>query len=791
MSSTVLELVNEGEWKKAIALLEQNTSHRDILTVENGWLAFGYFFMGQCDDLSKQAVTSQAVYDARKAAKLPPIDAVSPAKKSADEANSPPATKESVIGPQGDPQIVATVIQAYDSLCRSKMSDAAAELALLPESTQKNVLVNFAYAALKSRENRANEAIGYVQRCVDVAPDFAWGYRTMGRIAQNALKDYDSADLAYSKALAVEPKFDTVREALIEIRLGRNDFDGAVQVETDALRLDPANADYHYRLAQIFAQQYRYEEALKQLEIAINGQPDNAKFYRARAGIKRNQNKLARYQGIINDAIADMQKAVDLSKDKPFELVELAAMNQEAGNTNRAADNLQEALKLDPDNTAAHDKLVTLLTMEKRYDDLVAEWKRTVERKPKDAGARLGLAMAYLAANNTDDAIKQFVQAANLDPRNAEPHRQMGAIRFRQKNYRAAANEYTTALNINPSSVPDLVALGYAYARNDDYVQAEAAFVTALALQQLTQANNPTSTPARLELTRALAELLFREQRYSEAAAQLETVYVASKDTVNGPTDHYLLLQAKALRDLSQASAQAMIDAFQQLGPHQQTELRLNLIDALLDANKSELASPFIEEAQKAQSEDKDFATRVKFAAARSLLVQGKAKQAKEMIADAIPSLANAGVAPDETVRASQISNELLIASQIDLADHDLATADSYARKSAEAYAKNFKAYIQIGRVALQQNKPKEAVAWARKALDINQYAPEAYVVVGDGDLATGNVKDASANFRRAAELYPGLIEAHRSLLETLRKLGKADEAKREEEQIAQMEKQK
>jgi tetratricopeptide (TPR) repeat protein len=437
--------------------------------------------------------------------------------------------------------------------------------------------------------------------------------------------------------------------------------------------------------------------------------------------------------------------------------------------------------------------LVALLTQEKRYDDLVAEWKRLVDRKPKDAAARLGLAMALLGAGKTDEAIGQLKEAANLDPHNPEPHRQMGAIRFREKDYHAAANEYTIALNTpgtNPS-VPDLVALGYAYARNDDYTQAEAAFVTALALQQLTQSNNPATTAPRLELMRALAELLIKEQRYSEAAAQMESVCVSSKESVSGPMDHFTLMQAKALRDLSSSAAESLLAAFRELGPQQQAEQRENLIDALLEASKPELVTALLDDEAKTGADNKDAKARLRFASARALLLQGKAKQAKELIADVMPSLADAGAAPDETQRAAQISNELLVASMIDLADNDLAGADSCARKSAEAYPKNYKAYIQIGRVALKQGKPKDAIAWARKAIEINQYAPQAYLVVGNGELATGGLKDASANFRRAAELYPGLIEAHRSLLDTLRKLAKVDEAKREEEQIAQMEKQK
>ena len=71
-----------------------------------------------------------------------------------------------------------------------------------------------------------------------------------------------------------------------------------------------------------------------------------------------------------------------------------------------------------------------------------------------------------------------------------------------------------------------------------------------------------------------------------------------------------------------------------------------------------------------------------------------------------------------------------------------------------------------------------------------NPYYVNALILLGDAQLASGDTKTASATYRKASELYPGLLEAHKSLLQTLVKLSMKEEAKKEEEQIAQMEKQ-
>src|SRR5262249_26086456 len=148
-----------------------------------------------------------------------------------------------------------------------------------------------------------------------------------------------------------------------------------------------------------------------------------------------------------NEAIAAEQKAVECSKDKAFELIELAALNVAAGNANRAADNLREAIKLKPDNEAAFQKLVQLLSQEKRWDDLVGEYKGALERKPKDATLRLGLARALKSAGKLDEAISEFTEAANLNQLDPQPHRELGAIYVEKKEHAKAAKEYTRALN--------------------------------------------------------------------------------------------------------------------------------------------------------------------------------------------------------------------------------------------------------------------------------------------------------------------------------------------------------
>lgn len=739
-----LNLINSGNWKDASVRLEELAPLSAPISRNHVWLAFAYLFLGKCDDTAK-------------------LSAQYPASSAAEP---------------DEHEMYTLLLAALDQTCHGKFDKADAVLKNVTGKYLSDSMVNFVMAAVQGKEGHAVPAASYCQRAVELAPDFGWGFRTLGYLEQKWLKDPVKAEQSYLAALSIQPMLPEATDNVVDLKLAHNDFDGAIDISKKAIALDGKNGVNYYRLSQIYIQQWRLKEALVQLEQAISCDATAARFYRSRASIKR-------YQGFLNDAIADQQQAVDLSKDKPFDLVELSAMNSAAGNVNRAADNLQEALKLDPDNQTAHDKLVELLKQEKRFDDLIAEFKRATTRKPKDAALRIGLAAAYVSAGKQTEAIEEFKNAANLDTTNPEPHRQLAALLLAKNDFEGAAREYKYALNINPSSVPDMVSLGYCYALTDEYTNAEAAFVTALALQQLTQPETAVTSPGRLGLMRSLATLLLDEGRYSDAASQFELIAASSKGTDANANDVFMLSSCKALRDLSQASAKNLLAAYEQLSKEQQVKKKDALIETLLEAGKVDMATPYMEKAEAAAREKNIVDSQLLVEKSKALRLKGDAKGAEAAALEA---------QADKEITDSMLSESMLAQAEAQFAKGDLALANNTATKAIEKYAKNYRAYILIGRINLKNGKPKDAIAAAKKALENNggnPYSTRAYLLMGDAQVADGALKDASASYKKAAELYPGLIEAHKSLLETLRKLAMKDEARKEEEQIAQMEKQR
>ncbi len=729
LDSRTLKLINKGDWTAACQRLTNLTASETVPGKLDEWLAFAYMFQNkraECNALAEKFS----------------------------------GYKGSAAG-----EIAAQVVHSLSLIASGQLDEADKLLQKLPPDSDSDVVVNLVRAAVLGKQGQAAAAVNYCRKVVGLAPDLGWVYRTAGFIEDRWLKDAAAAAADYEKALVIDPDFQEARDLLVDLCLVANNFDAAVDTASAGIKCAPRDAKSYYRLSQVYTQQWRLREALQQLQKAISLKPDEARYHRTKATILR-------YQGQLGQAIAEQQVAVDLSKDKAFELVEMASLNIMAGNSNRAAESLRDALRLDAGNSAAHQRLVQILEQEKRYGDLVEEYKRVLTLRPKEARLYLGLARALVLNNKVDAALDEFKEAANLDAKDAVPHREIGAILIGRKDFSAAAREYTRALNINPNSVEDLVALGFCYAQAEEYLPAEAALVTAIALQQLSG-----SGTNQLDLMRSLAVLLLEEGRYADAASQLEAVCASSKTAANNPYDQFLLARAKALRDRTNAGSLELAAAYEKLPEEKKKAEKYALLDGLV----------VIGQADKALDLETKLSTNVDNSDSQRLVFRSRAWQTKGGLDKAL-EFASQAVAVQNKDNDKASDAELQFAHVL-AAKGDRSGAEQAINKTLELNPKSFLAYVLSGRLAIGKADYLQAIAAGKKALEINPYCAGAYLLLGDAQGASDSWKTATGSYRKAVELYPGLLEAHKALLNAYKKQSLKAEAKMEEEQINQIEK--
>src|SRR6516225_3075606 len=138
LDSANLNLVNHGAFKELAEKLKTQSGKHG--TRDTAWLAFAYMFIGDCASLDSLA--------------------------------------KSFVQTSGD--VNATLIQAFDLVCKKKLDEAEKKLQSIPASSMNDPFVNFAFAALAGKQGKPSVAITYTERATALAPDFAWGYRTVG-----------------------------------------------------------------------------------------------------------------------------------------------------------------------------------------------------------------------------------------------------------------------------------------------------------------------------------------------------------------------------------------------------------------------------------------------------------------------------------------------------------------------------------------------------------------------------------------------------------------------------------
>lgn len=734
LDSTTLALINLGRWPEATERLATLSAGDKIPGRRQAWLAFAYMYQSKRSELNDLTNTVKAM----------------------------------AANPE-DP-LAGMLVQVFSLTLQGKQQEAQDLLTLLQQNpkSEKDMLFTFAQACVAMRLGRLQESADLVENMVEQDPGFAWGYRTLGYLQEKSLKNTGAAERAYQRALAVQPDFKDVRDLLIDLKLARNDFDGAIELAQDAIKQAPKDPNNHYKLSQIYTQQYRLIEALAELDKAAGLAQDDARWYRNRANIFRRQGKL-------EEAIGEQHKAVQFGKDAVFELIELASLQEINGDTAGAIASLNRALLIDSSHASARQKLIALLQKEQKWTDLVTEYKKGLDTNPKQANMHLGLAMALKNLDKTDDAITELKEVANLDQDNPVPHREIGKIELQRKNYQAAAKSYTRALNINPASVEDLVALGYCYANNNDLMQAETAFVTGLALQQLGMTTGTHVQVNQYDIMRSLASVLMTEGRYREAVVNLEAVVGAEKDERRKREDDLTLCQAKALRDRNDESMAKLVAAFNSLHPEAQKELLEEFIDTLYKLGKKDLIVQRLKDVPKDELKKDNGMLLVRY-----LQSTGDLPGALET---AVP------VAQDDRHDPDERAEVYLAIASIKVSQKDNSGAEDALQKAAELNPKGFEAFAEKSKLYLQQQKFEQALAMSQKALELNPYSAFGYLYQGESYMGLNKVSDAVGNYLKATELYPTLVEAHKKLREAYLKQSKADAAEREAEIIANLEK--
>jgi tetratricopeptide (TPR) repeat protein len=132
----------------------------------------------------------------------------------------------------------------------------------------------------------------------------------------------------------------------------------------------------------------------------------------------------------------------------------------------------QTAIRLKPAYAPAHQWYSSFLVAVERFDEAIAEAKRTQELEPLSFVASSHLGWIYYLSGRNDDAIEQCKKILELDPSSFPARRYLGLAYEAKGMYPEAIAEFQTGVKLSGSPLM-LALLGHAYAASGKRTEAQ------------------------------------------------------------------------------------------------------------------------------------------------------------------------------------------------------------------------------------------------------------------------------------------------------------------------------
>ena len=411
-------------------------------------------------------------------------------------------------------------------------------------------------------------------------------------------------------------------------------------------------------------------------------------------------------------------------------------------------------------------------------------------------------AQEYLQAGNYPKARVALRNVLKIDPKDADAYFLFAQVEEKEKNWRNAVSLYQEVVQLVPDHTAALVTLAKYYlearlteqvlstadkvlTKHPQHPQANALKIAVLAIEgQLSDAMTKAEAlrsqfPTEPDVTILLATLYSQQQRYRDAEATLQRALDAhpkDMDLLNNLNT--ILVQAKDMAG-AEAVARRMIEEeptlfdhrlrlarlFDTQGAHEKAEAVLREAIAL-DPNSEErrlLLADFLstrkdhraaEQALLEAATQLPHSAKVQFGLAALYLKSGQDAKAREQYASLVKDYKEKPAGLEAKVKLAEM----------DLVSGKQAEAEQQVQEVLKENPRSSDGLVLLGRMALSRRNGKDAVQAFRIVLHDQPELATVHFLLGQAYLLTGENSLAKESFEHAVALYPGQVDARRSL---------------------------
>ena len=308
-------------------------------------------------------------------------------------------------------------------------------------------LFNLAVAYGASPTHGPRKEIEYLEKVIEMAPDFP------------------RAHLALGKALLQDGK-----------------ATDAVAALQNAVKMEPEGGEANYQLGLALVRAGRREEGAAQIKkgrdlVAAGDRAQNAQLDIAdgRAALDR---------GDLDEAASKFRRAIQL-RPESTEAQRLLATTLERLRSRSAPGNATPAAATPGSGVSESDDLSRVSVLEgyireAKWTEVEPLLTKYVEERPKSSWGWYALGYTYFAQKRIGESIKALAKSLQLDLKNVEAHKILGRNLMIIGRFDAAQVEFEQAIRYQPGSAESHYNLGKLFSIQDNWEPARTAFEAAL-----------------------------------------------------------------------------------------------------------------------------------------------------------------------------------------------------------------------------------------------------------------------------------------------------------------------
>ena len=321
----------------------------------------------------------------------------------------------------------------------------------------------------------------------------------------------DQAEQDLQSVLRSNPQDYRALDLLGVVRVLQHQEAKAEKLFEQVVKVKPDFAPGHAHLGLLYLRLGRPQDALPELQQALQLDPGRTDVAGALAHILLDQAKAASDAGDWNGALRSLIEARKNAPDNADVQYEFAMVARKLSLVDDEIEAFQQTLKLRKNDALALFYLGFALMDRARYDDARQQFAQYVQLRPDDPSGYGAMGMALAALGRSEDAHAQFERSIALAPTQSESYYRLGLLDLDAGDYEAAARDLHKALEYKPNDAGTETALGKVEFEQKHYPQA-----VSLLQQAVSQGDSLQEAHYYLGLTFA------RMGRKQESSEQLE-----------------------------------------------------------------------------------------------------------------------------------------------------------------------------------------------------------------------------------------------------------------------------